>query len=73
MISEIPVPSRQSPGDLGGFPGNPSVLEGIGEAGQGTLERRASFMFSRSIALRPCGSARRHFGVVQLLSGSEGS
>ena len=43
--------SRQSPGDLGGFPGNPSVLEGIGEAlvtGDiwGLEQRDPSFMFA---------------------------
>lgn len=32
LLSEFIFLDVQSPGDLGGFPGNPSVLEGIGEA-----------------------------------------
>lgn len=58
---------RQSPGDLGGFPGNGSVLEGIGEA----TSRRNHSNSWQTCQNRVRFERQRPSGVVQLLCESE--
>ena len=45
--SVLSKPLRQSPGDLGGFPGNPSVLENIGEASRKPHVKRCDTCFGQ--------------------------
>ena len=59
---------RQSPGDLGGFPGNGSVLEGIGEATSRLMNLRTR---DKHVGDRVRFERQRPSGVVQLLCESE--